>query len=105
MQAVNMDQRATDQTFFLHDDYADVFATALRCREACSGCGQLSEQMMAGITAELESMLQGRSQQLQNLTRHGCYSRNIIGEDNGWTGLICRWEAGASSIEKLPSIT
>ncbi len=106
MQAIKLDQASSGQTFNLNNEFADVFTTALRCRQACGQCKTLLPDEMASITAEIASRLGDRSEQLNSLSRHCCYSRNIIGEDQGWTGLICRWEAGASSsVHGHPAFT
>lgn len=106
MHALKIDQTASKATFDLRDEYADVFNAALRCREACSDCSTLSSDAITSIAADLQAVLADRSEQLHELSRHSCYSRHIIGEDKGWTGLICRWEAGASSsVHGHPAFT
>ena len=85
-------------TFELKDRFSTVFRALLQLRSLRRIPAEDQPTRQRQLENELQRALHRERRALQNLPRHPNYSRVVIGRHGSWTGLICRWEAGASTV-------
>ena len=106
MQALNTYQPVVQQSYDACGQFAEVFDALLRGKELCDCCTSQSDTLLKSISTDIESAFSNCQGKLADLARHPQYSRHKIGTDGNWTGLICRWEAGArSTVHGHPAFT
>ena len=90
---VEQEQLASDilneRTFDARHNFEDIFSELLKIRKLCCnssvGAGY---QWDSPIASDMQTLLQSKTQALQELPRHQQYSRHVIGTDSNWIGLF-----------------
>ena len=94
-----------ERTFDARHNFEDIFSELIKIRKLyCNASVGAGYQWDSPIASDMQSLLQSKTQALQELPRHQQYSRHVIGTDSNWIGFICRWEPQTvSSIHGHPS--
>lgn len=100
MKSILSDQQTHDAREMFDDFFERLLgAKALTSKETDTPCS-VSKQ----LADELSQLASSSQDRLHALPKHNTYSRNIIGSQDDWIGLICRWEPNiTSSIHGHPS--
>lgn len=88
---------ADQQTHDARETFAVVFQQLLDAKALTSNQTGTPCQASQQLATELAQLTQSYQERLHALPKHETYSRHIIGTDDNWIGLICRWEPNVTS--------
>ena len=85
------------QTHDARDKFANIFQQLMEAKVLTANVADSPCEQRKAIAAQLTELASSHEECLQTLPRHDTYSRHIIGTQDNWVGLICRWEQNITS--------
>ncbi len=87
-----------DRTFDARDRFADVFSLLMDSSALTADTRYPQARVhQTELSQKLQALIASHTDTLHALPRDNHYSRHIIGIEESWMGVICRWEANTTS--------